>query len=145
MPAHKKPEPVTPERLAFIRAELEARVRRRRPGGPPNWWPAIMIADALGVRVGSSRESRRRGVRVIMAVVMEQQADVISSFDGYAIATEPSDIAAYQEHRRKIGLGHLADAAASTRSVAQDDLAGQARLFPESPNNTGSSPMAAGH
>ena len=109
-------------------AELEARTRRRRPGDDPAWWPSIEIAVRFGIRPHGSADSRKRGVRLLMARIAETRSDLIASFHGYALATEPGDLTSYQTFRRRMGLAHLAAASHQRHSEAQADADGQYRL-----------------
>lgn len=113
---------------AEVIAELEGRARRRPPGDDPGWWPAIQIAQRFGIREHGSTDSRKRGVRLLMARVAEGRSDLVASFHGYALAADPTDLTRYQTFRRRMGLAHLAAEAASRRSQAQADADGQYRL-----------------
>jgi hypothetical protein len=110
-------------------AELEARARRRQPGEDPHWWPAIEIAERFGIRAGGSKDSRKRGVRLLMAQLAERRSDLVASFKGYALATDAADLAEYRGFRHKMGLAHLAAESACRRSEAQSDTTGQYRMF----------------
>jgi hypothetical protein len=110
-------------------AELEARARRRQPGQDPHWWPAVEIAERFGIRKGGSKDSRKRGVRLLMTQIGERRSDLIASFKGYAIATDAADLTAYQTFRHRMGLAHLAAEAQVKRSPALSDATGQYRMF----------------
>jgi hypothetical protein len=61
-------------------AELEARARRRRPGEDPIWWPAIEIAERFGIRRHGSKDSRKRGVRLLMSQLAQRRSDLVPAF-----------------------------------------------------------------
>jgi hypothetical protein len=110
-------------------AELEARARRRVPGDEPHWWPSTQIAERFGIRRGGSKDSRKRGVRLLMAQLAERRSDLVASFKGYALATDAADLAEYRGFRRRMGLTHLAAESAIRRSEALADTTGQYRMF----------------
>lgn len=120
--------------IAGILKELERRRRRRRPEAPPRWWPSIEIARRFGVRKRSGDDSRKRGVRDIMARIAEERSDLIASFDGYALARDAADLRRHKQWLRKMGIRQVARASRVTKRRAYDDATGQLGLRPSASN-----------
>jgi hypothetical protein len=116
-------------------AELDAQVdrliealrrrTRRRTHQQPRPVPALALARWLGVRVGSSAESRKRGVRRIIDQARASGAGIVADFRGYWLAETAADHADYQQFRARMGLSHLAAASKDRRSVSASDCVGQ--------------------
>jgi hypothetical protein len=111
-----------------IVAALEAR-RRRRAGEPPRPVKALALARRFQVRVGSTDDSRKKGVRNLVRELRAEGVPIVSDLRGYWIAEQPTDHTTYREFLRRAGLSHLAEAARDSRSTAAADAAGQLALF----------------
>src|SRR5437773_75075 len=74
-----------------IICELGFRRRNRQPASEPTWWAAIDIARQFEIRPRGSDDSRKKGVRLIMAEIRKQREDLIACFHGYALAVDAAD------------------------------------------------------
>jgi len=110
-------------------AALVARLRRSPPGQHAQPLRALVIARALGIRPQSGRESRRRGVRILISRLRSRGIPVATDGDGYWLAASPADHLVYQEYRRRCGLTNLVAASSDARSSAASDAVGQLGLF----------------
>lgn len=147
MKSRPRTEQLTPERERIILDELGAQARRRGDHEEPRWLPAFRIAELCNIRPGSSRDSRKRGVRELMRVLMDKHSHVISSMlphGGYAIARDQVDLDKFQRDCQRTGLARLGVYHKSKRSIAQDDVTGQEHLVPPRPSSGPTNPMAAG-
>lgn len=108
-------------------------LRRRcinvRAGERPRPIRALAIARRFDIRPGSSRESRRRGVRKIIARLRDEGHAIATDGTGYWLAMTPEDHAVHQAFLRRSGLKHLASAAKDQKSLPAADASGQMRLF----------------
>ncbi len=119
--------------LRGIYEELDKRRRNRPVDAPPLWWPAIQIARRFEIRKGSSDDSRKKGVRLIMAEFAKRHDDFIASFNGYGLARDEADLKRYKQWLMQFGLKHVVHAHAVEHSQAMDDARGQLRLPTEAP------------
>ena len=113
-----------------ILSHLERRLARSQPGQRPRPIRAVAIARAFDIRPQGNRESRRRGVRLVIRDLREHGAPIVTDGDGYWLARDAVDHQAYRDFRRRNGLAHLAAAATDARSPATSDAHGQLGLFP---------------
>ncbi|MEM7626535.1 MAG: hypothetical protein AAF333_13145 [Planctomycetota bacterium] len=104
---------------------LETR-RHRRGQKKSN---ALAIARALKVRVGSSDDSRKKGVRNLVRSARDKGVPISADLQGYWIARHPADLAAYHDMLRRMGLTHLASRSRSRNSPVAKEVAGQRALF----------------
>lgn len=108
---------------------LERRRHRRSRDGGVHRVNALAIARALGVRDGSSDDSRKKGVRNLVRGMRDKGVPIVSNLKGYWLAVEPSDFQAYHQLLRRIGLAHLASESRSKRSTAHSKAGGQMAMF----------------
>jgi len=114
--------------LASIMDALQRRRDRRGPGEPPRPIPAMAIARRFDVRPNGSRDSKRRGVRKLIAELRADGLPVLSSDRGYYLGVTTEDFDQAEAFARKSGLSHLALAANVKRSTARADAEGQYSL-----------------
>lgn len=112
-----------------IVAALQRRRDRRRPGELPRPLPAIAIARAFGIRPRGSRDSRKRGVRLLVEQMRADGLPVLPSGGGYYLGTEPADYKAAAEFARRSGLSDLALAATIKHHPETAEASGQLGLF----------------
>lgn len=108
---------------------LTRRAEARRTGELPRPIRAMALAIRFGVRLDSGRDSRRRGVRLIIARLREQGHPIATDGDGYWLAITTADHAVHQDYLRRNGLHDLAAASRDKHSPAASDAAGQIPLF----------------
>ncbi|MEL7088420.1 MAG: hypothetical protein AAGL98_08285 [Planctomycetota bacterium] len=101
--------------------------RRHRPGHRKV--NALSLARALQIRVGSSDDSRKKGLRNLVRSARAKGVPISADLSGYWIARHPEDFAAYHNMLRRMGLTHLASRSRSRRSSAAREAAGQRALF----------------
>jgi len=107
---------------------LERRRHRRATGGIHKV-NALAIARALGIRLGGSDDSRKKGTRNLIHSMRSKGVPIVSDFHGYWIAFDPSDFTEYQNLLRRMGLTHLASRSRSKNSAAAKEAAGQMAMF----------------
>jgi len=118
---------------AIKRAIVQALQRRRdqrRPGELPRVVPAIVLARRFEIRPRGSRDSRKRGVRLLIKELREQdQVPILMERRGYYLATDLADYQRAEEFARRSGLADLALGATIKRNPERSDAAGQLGLF----------------
>jgi hypothetical protein len=121
------------EQSSATTADLIAALMRRLHAAPPGQSPrrirALTIARRFAIRPHGSADSRKRGVRLLVDVMRRAGVPILSDFGGYYLADTARDHVEYQQFRRRLGLGHLAAAAADRRSVAAGTAGGQLSLY----------------
>lgn len=120
------PEPTNEQRIIDA---LERRLVNIRPGKGPRPIRALALARLCGLRPGGSRESRRRGVRQLIARLRKQGKPIVTDGTGYWLAQTPEDHKVHQDFLRHSGLTQLAGASRDARSMPAADARGQLRLF----------------
>ena len=116
-PRPPREEGSTREVRRAIVAALQRRRDRRRPGELPRPISAMALARLFKVREGGSRDSRRRGVRLLIQALRDEDGvPVLSRGSGYYLGVDPADYEAAERFAKANGLGHLARAAAIRRS-----------------------------
>lgn len=108
---------------------LERRRHRRSRDGGIHRVNALAIARALGLRAGSSDDSRKKATRNLVRGMRDKGVPIVSNLRGYWLAIEPADFAAYHQLLRRMGLSHLATESRSKRSSARAEAAGQMAMF----------------
>ncbi len=90
--------------------------------------PAVELASRTGIAAGTSRENRRRKVRLAVDALRRAGHRVCAGNDGYWLAREPGEWSAYLEAVRS-GARFRFVAAKRTASAAIDRVSGQGVLF----------------
>ncbi|MFW6060924.1 MAG: hypothetical protein ACODAQ_12155 [Phycisphaeraceae bacterium] len=112
-----------------IVAALQRRRDARRPGELPRPVPAIVIAQRFGIRIGGSRDSRRRGARELIRALRKEGTPILPHGKGYYLASDLADYQAAEQYARRNGLQDLALAATIKHHPERADTAGQLGLF----------------
>jgi hypothetical protein len=126
---HSSIDTADPEELVL--AALVRRREARRTDAPPRPIRALALARLFRIRPGGSPDSRRRGVRQIVARLRSQGHPVLTAGDGYWLGVDAQDHQIYQQFRRRNGLAHLAASAEVARFPSMDEATGQLTLFGE--------------
>lgn len=132
-----RPAPMTPDELAEKVDVLVDFLKRRRvragneAGDDPPRRPvkALAIARCLGLRIGGSDDSRKRGTRELIRAARALGHPIVSDLNGYWWAEVVADHEIYRRFRRRTGLQHLAAESQDKRSDAAAKAAGQMALF----------------
>lgn len=126
---NKRDELDRDELKRHIVAALQRR-RDRRPGEAPKPLPAIAIARCFGIRPRGGRDSRKRGVRILIRELREADGYAILPCDGgYYLGQDLADYQRAEQFARRSGLSDLALGAAIRHHPEHADAQGQMGLF----------------